>query len=151
MILIAHNIRSLHNVGSLFRSADVFGIEKIFLTGFTGCPPRKEIHKTALGSEFIIPWEFHGCVQEVIQSLKSKQYRVYGLETIAEATIIKPQEHSEKLALLIGNEVSGIEEDLFVLFDGCFVIPMIGRKKSLNVSIAASIAMYVFQSKNMLN
>lgn len=144
MVIIAHDIRSLHNVGSVFRSADCFGIERVYLTGYTGTPPRSEIAKTALGAEDRVPWEA-GEVFEVIARLKATGYRVVALENGVEAGPIGPREG--KIALVLGNEVEGIEADVLAGVDETVEIPMPGRKRSLNVSVAAGIAMFAFQQK----
>lgn len=138
MILIAHNIRSLYNVGSIFRNAAAFGAKKLYLTGYTGTPPRKEIAKVALGAQDLIDWE-QGEVDEVILSLKADGYRVYGLETGGEN--ISTFERSEKFALVLGSEVEGIEQAVLDQLDGTLNIPM-SAKRSLNVSVASGIALY---------
>lgn len=146
MILIAHNIRSLHNVGSLFRSADAFSVEKFFLTGYTGCPPQKEIAKTALGSENRVTWEKIEDIFSVINDLKNCGWTVWGLET-GESTQSIFSLKKEKLALVLGNEVTGLEKEVRKKLDGLVEIPMPGIKKSLNVSVAAGIAMFVLGQK----
>ncbi len=141
MIIIAHNIRSLHNVGSIFRNAAAFGVEKLYLTGFTETPPRKEIAKVALGSEQLVSWE-KGDIVLVIADLKQNGYAVYGLETDGEP-IEEMRGKGEKLALVLGNEVEGLDEETRRLLDGCLCIPM-DKKQSLNVSVASGVAMYIF-------
>lgn len=140
MIVIAHNIRSLHNIGSIFRNSAAFGVEKLYLTGFTATPPRKEIAKVALGAEDLVPWEA-GMIADVIASLKADGYAVYGLETGSDAIDIA-QVEAPKLALVLGNEVEGIDPATLELLDGKLVIPM-QKKQSLNVSVASGVAMYV--------
>lgn len=142
MIVIAHNIRSLHNVGSIFRNAAAFGVEMLFLTGFTATPPRKEIAKVALGAEDLVPWE-QGEIGEVIRRLKSDGYVVLGLETGDDAVDISTVKH-EKVALVLGNEVEGIDGETRAVLDGLVVIPM-GKKRSLNVSVASGVAMYILK------
>ncbi|MFA5945489.1 MAG: TrmH family RNA methyltransferase [Patescibacteria group bacterium] len=141
MIVIAHNIRSLHNIGSIFRNAAAFGVEKLYLTGFTEKPPRKEIAKVALGAEQLVNWEV-GDIDDVIADLKQNGYRVLGLETGGE--LIERIEPG-KLALVLGNEVEGIDEATRGLLDGLVTIPM-AKKQSLNVSVASGIAMYILRS-----
>ncbi len=140
MIVIAHDIRSLHNIGSIFRNAAAFGIEKLYLTGFTATPPRKEIAKVALGAEDLVPWEA-GIIEQVITSLKADGYVVYGLETGNDARDIASVA-APKLALVLGNEVEGIDKATLELLDGKLVIPM-DKKRSLNVSVASGVAMYI--------
>ncbi len=148
MIIIAHNIRSLHNVGSIFRTADVFGIEKIYLTGYTGHPPRKEIAKTALGSDKRVDWEGVEDVMEVIDKMKESGVSVAALEMNESSVSIEGFESDKKVALILGNEVEGIEKEVLEKCDVIFEIPMPGNKKSLNVSVAAGIAMFSLHKKN---
>lgn len=140
MVIIAHDIRSLHNVGAIFRNAAAFGIEKVYLTGITATPPRKEIAKVALGAEDLVPWEA-GMIQDVIQLVRIQGYRVYGLETSPDAQPLELAQ-DQHLALVLGNEVSGIDEVTLAMLDGTLVIPM-HKKRSLNVSVASGVAMYV--------
>lgn len=143
MFVIAHNIRSLHNVGAIFRSADAFGVEKIFLTGYTGTPPRKEIAKVALGSEHHLPWEHIEDPRALIQRLQKDGVEIVALENGVDAVSIgKHDIRSDKAALLLGNEVDGVEKDLLALVDKTVEIPMPGRKQSLNVSVATGVALY---------
>jgi 23S rRNA (guanosine2251-2'-O)-methyltransferase len=148
MIVIAHNIRSLHNVGSIFRNAAAFGVEKLYLTGFTETPPRKEIAKVALGAEQLVSWS-KGEVGEVIAELKENGYAVYGLETGGaeiEATATQGYASAkpvQRIALVLGNEVEGIDAETIALLDGLVSIPM-KAKQSLNVSVASGVAMYLF-------
>lgn len=148
--MIAHNIRSLHNIGSIFRNAGAFGIEKIYLTGYTATPPRKEIAKVALGAQDLVAWEA-GKISEVISSLKDSGYAVWGLETGEDAidigTLKAPTLSSsplgrERIALVLGSEVEGIDAQTLSLLDGIIEIPM-QKKRSLNVSVASGIAMYL--------
>lgn len=139
VIVIAHNIRSLHNVGSIFRNAAAFGIEQLWLTGYTAAPPRKEIAKVALGAEELVPWAT-GEIGEVIAQLRGDGYRVLGLETGEEAKDIA-EVGDGKIALVLGNEVEGIDDDVRALLDGLVMIPM-AKKQSLNVSVACGVAMY---------
>jgi 23S rRNA (guanosine2251-2'-O)-methyltransferase len=138
MIVIAHNIRSLHNVGSIFRNAAAFGVEKLYLTGYTGVPPRKEIAKVALGAQDLIDWE-QGEVIKVVEELKMNGYKLYGLETGGDN--ISNFEAPAKLALVLGSEVEGIEQSVLDQLDGTLEIPM-AAKRSLNVSVASGVAMY---------
>ena len=145
MIVIAHDIRSLHNIGSIFRNAAAFGIEKLYLTGFTATPPRKDIAKVALGAEDLVPWEA-GIIDEVVTSLKAAGYIVFGLETGVEARDIATI-HDAKLALVLGNEVQGIDKNTLAMLDGKLAIPM-QKKQSLNVSVASGVAMYVLSARS---
>jgi len=147
MFIIAHNIRSLYNVGSIFRSADVFAVEKIYLTGYTGAPPQKEIAKTALGSEDRVVWEKVEDIFSVIEKFHVDGYQVIGLETGEGARSLDSFSSDKPMALVLGNEVTGIEPEVREKLDGLVEIPMLGPKKSLNVSVAAGIAMFVLSGK----
>jgi 23S rRNA (guanosine2251-2'-O)-methyltransferase len=154
IVLIAHNIRSTHNVGALFRTAEGFGVTKMILSGYTPFPsivddPRlphiaekitRDIHKTALGAELMVPFEH---VPELsLASFKADGYHVVGLE-LAEASIPLPEFHPPaKFALLLGEEVAGISTEHLALCDSIVEIPMTGQKESFNVSVAAGIALY---------
>lgn len=140
MIVIAHNIRSLHNVGAILRNAAAFGVEKVYLTGITGAPPRKEIAKVSLGAEDLVSWEA-GEIAAVIDSVRAQGYAVWGLETGAGAVDLATMTLG-KIALVLGNEVDGIDEATRALLDGIVEIPM-AKKRSLNVSVASGVAMYV--------
>lgn len=142
MIVIAHNIRSLHNVGSIFRSCDVFGVEKLYLTGITGTPPRKEIAKVALGSEHRVVWEHIDNANELISRLKSQGCTILALENGVQAVSIDQFSPVGQHVLVLGNEVGGIEPELLRLCDITLEIPMIGHKQSLNVSVATGIALF---------
>jgi len=148
MILIAHNIRSLHNVGSIFRSADAFGVERLYLTGFTGTPPRKEIAKVSLGSEDRVSWEKRNEILPLFDELRQAGYRILALETSPSGVAIQDAVlQKAPVALIVGNEVDGIEHAVLEKVDQIVEIPMLGRKRSLNVSVAAGIALYAFSKK----
>lgn len=141
--LLLHNIRSMWNVGAMFRSADAAGIEKIIITGYTATPPRKEIDKVALGAQETVPWEYVEDPAAAVARLKAEGRRVFGLE-IAEGS----QDYSSlaaadfPMALLVGNEVEGIGDLLLHECDAVLEIPQYGTKHSLNVAVAAGIAMF---------
>jgi 23S rRNA (guanosine2251-2'-O)-methyltransferase len=154
IIVIAHNIRSTHNVGSIFRTAEGFGIAKIILSGYTPYPriahdPRlphiadkltRQIHKTALNAELIVPFEY----QEVpnIADFKQQGYRIVGLEQANNSIRLKDYKTPKKVALILGEEVEGISHDLLKECDDIIEIPMQGQKESYNVSVATGIALY---------
>lgn len=145
MILIAHDIRSLHNVGSIFRNAAAFGVEKIYLTGITGRPPRKEIAKVALGAEKMVPWE-SGNDLEIIQLLKAQGKKIVALENHEDAIEIKQLEIPwQDIVLVLGNEVEGVAPHLLALCDQAVIIPM-EQKRSLNVSVATGVALYAMKN-----
>ena len=143
--LILPNIRSCHNVGAMFRTADAFGVSKIFLVGYTASPPKPQIDKVSLGAEKWIPWEKRKDLKRLVKSLKKKGVRIVGLEKTEmsekiEDLRLKIANHD--IALIVANEVDGISEDILKLCDEVVHIPMCGKKESLNVSIAAGVAMY---------
>jgi len=148
MRLIALDIRSLHNVGSLFRSADAFGVEKLYLVGITGVPPRKEIAKTALGSEHRVLWEQAETIEPLLETLKQEGFMIAALETGDRSVSLSDVKiDPTKTVLIVGNEVDGIQSTVLDQCDLVVNIPTIGMKKSLNVSVAAGIALFAIQSK----
>lgn len=132
----------MHNVGAIFRNAAAFGVDKLYLTGYTGRPPRKEISKVALGAENLVEWI--DCeVEEAIEDCRRDGLSVYGLENTENAINIQDVEVNGKIALVLGSEVEGIDGEILKLLDDCIIIPM-KDKKSLNVSVASGVAMYHF-------
>lgn len=142
MIVIAHNIRSLHNVGSIFRSCDVFGVERLYLTGITGTPPRKEIAKVALGSEHRVEWEYEKDIVGLIRRLRSDGRTILALENGVGGLPIDTCDPIGSHVLILGNELEGIGSNLLELCDVIFEIHRVGQKQSLNVSVAAGIALF---------
>lgn len=140
-ILIAHNIRSLYNVGSLFRTADGVGVSKIILSGYTGFPPRDKISKVALGAEKTVPFERARNIGLFIKALKKQGYQVLALETGGGQNIFKFKP-KYPFALIIGNEKRGLSKAILNRADKCIYIPMRGKKESLNVAVAAGVAVY---------
>lgn len=141
IILLAHNIRSLWNVGSFFRTADAMQVEKIYLTGYTAVPPRREISKTAIGAEDWIDWEYQEDPIATISTLKKGGWKIVGLELTDNAQKVSEYESPEKVCLVLGHEVTGVPEEIIKLCDDVIYIPMHGKKESLNVSVAAGIAL----------
>ncbi|NNT71841.1 RNA methyltransferase [Flavobacterium sp. IMCC34852] len=144
IIIILDDIRSLHNIGSVFRTADAFLIEKIYLCGITAIPPNKEIHKTALGATETVAWEYQKEVTEVIESLKEEDIKVFAIEQVDKAVFLQnfKIEKTERYALVFGNEVYGVSQKAIELCDGCIEIPQIGTKHSLNISVSAGIVVW---------
>jgi tRNA G18 (ribose-2'-O)-methylase SpoU len=140
--VLAHNIRSMHNIGSIFRTSDGAGVSKIYLTGYSACPPRKEIAKTALGAEDFVDWEFHKYPVELIKKLKKDKVQIIALERTGGGTDIFKLEPKYPCCLIVGNEIEGVSEELLALCDKTVEIPMRGLKESLNVSVAFGIAIY---------
>lgn len=139
--LLAHNIRSLWNVGSFFRTADAFGVEKIYLTGYTGQPPRKEITKTALGAEEFVPWEHHEDPVEVVRPLRKEGWQIVALEQVGGSVELGSFEPELNVLLIVGHELDGVPGSLLALADAIIEIPMQGKKESLNVSVALGVAL----------
>ena len=144
LILVLDAIRSSHNIGSVFRTADAFLIEKIFLCGITATPPNKEIHKTALGATETVAWEHHEDVLEVITKLKKDNVTTLAIEQVESAVFLQnfKVEKNKKYALVFGNEVYGVSQDAVALCDGCIEIPQLGTKHSLNISVSAGIVVW---------
>ena len=144
VILVLDDIRSLHNIGSVFRTADAFLIEKIYLCGITATPPNKEIHKTALGATETVDWEHHADVVSVIEKLKSEKVTVFAIEQVENAIMLDrfKVEAGKKYALVFGNEVFGVAQKAIAACDGCIEIPQLGTKHSLNISVSAGIVVW---------
>lgn len=148
-ILFAHNIRSMHNIGSLFRSSDAFGIHSLWLSGYSPTPPRPEISKTALGAEECVNWRYIGKAEESISELKTRGYTIYGLEqTFNSELLTQHKTDNKRICLILGNEVTGIDDSILPKIDKFVEIPQFGEKHSLNVSVAAGIALYAFLEKS---
>ena len=139
---LCHNVRSLWNVGSFFRTCDAFAIEKMYLTGYTGHPPRKEITKTALSAEETVPWEHARDPLPIIRALKDDGWFIVALEITDTALDLSEFSPSEKICLVVGHELTGIPEDILSAADAVIKIPMLGEKESLNVAVAAGIALH---------
>ncbi|WP_018108082.1 RNA methyltransferase [Bacteroides propionicifaciens] len=143
LIVILDNIRSTYNVGSIFRTADAFRLEKIYLCGITSIPPHPEIHKTALGAEESVDWEYSTSTLEVVDKLKQQGYRVYAVEQAQGSTMLNNFNPSDdKLAIVMGNEVKGVQQEVINHSDGCLEIPQYGTKHSLNVSVTTGIVIW---------
>ncbi len=152
VVLILHNIRSAHNVGAIFRTADGAGVSHVYLSGYTPLPtdqfnrPRKDIAKTALGAELSVPWSTAKNVSSLIARLKKEGYEIVGLEQDERSVDYRSAPKKEKAALLVGNEVRGISPQLRKKCDVLIEIPMRGEKESLNVSVATGIALYALRA-----
>jgi len=140
--IIAHNIRSLFNVGTIFRTADALGIDKIYLTGYSGHPPASQIAKVALGSENSVPWEYQLNISTLFTKLKKQGVKIVALELGAGAIIYNKFKPEFPLALLLGNEVRGVSKSLLKKVDSTIYLPMYGQKESLNVGVAMGVAGY---------
>jgi len=144
IIIVLDDIRSLHNIGSVFRTSDAFLIEKIYLCGITATPPNKEINKTALGATDTVAWEYQKDVLEVITDLKSQNVEVYAIEQVENAIFLDnfEIEANKKYALIFGNEVFGVNQEAVKLCDGAIEIPQLGTKHSLNISVSTGIVIW---------
>ncbi len=140
--VIVDNIRSLENIGSIFRTADALGVSKIFLCGICGTPPNEKIAKTALGAEKTIPWEYHKQTGRLIDKLKKEKVNIIALEQDKKAINFRDLKPNFPVALIIGNEVKGISKSILKKCDKIIELPMKGKKESLNVSVAFGIAGY---------
>lgn len=149
LIIILDNVRSLNNVGSAFRTADAFRIEKIFLCGITGTPPHREINKTALGATESVEWEYAESTREVIKRLKQEGYEAVALEQVTHSIPLnefKADPH-RKYALVFGNEVFGVDQEVIIDCDHVVEIPQLGTKHSLNISVTIGISLWDFVHK----
>lgn len=144
--LLAHNVRSLWNVGSFFRTCDAFAVEKLYLTGYTGVPPRKEIAKTALGADETVPWEQASDPLTVLQRLKEEGWQLVALEISDDACPLPAFTPAENVCIVVGHELSGVPQEQRSLCDATVYIPMLGSKESLNVAVAAGIALYAVRN-----
>ncbi len=144
LVVILDNVRSLHNIGSVFRTSDAFRIECIYLCGITATPPHPEMHKTALGAEFTVDWKYVDNTVEVVDNLKEEGYTVYSIEQ-AEGSVMLDEltlDKSGKYAVVLGNEVKGVQQEVIDHSHGCIEIPQYGTKHSLNVSVTTSIVIW---------
>lgn len=141
LVLVLDSFRSLANVGSVFRTADGFRLEKLWLCGFTGQPPHREIQKTALGATETVPWIYEEKIEKALQQLKDQGFRLLALEQANPSICLENfiPETGEKLAIILGNEINGVSEEALKLSDGVLEIPQFGAKHSLNVAVSAGI------------
>lgn len=144
--IICHNIRSLYNIGTMFRTADALGVSQLFLTGYSGQPPRREISKVALGAEESVSWQHYKSLDYLLKKLKSQQVQIVALETGRQAIDYRDFQPHFPLALLVGNEVRGLSPIVLKKADAVIALPMQGHKESLNVGIAMAVAGYYITS-----
>ena len=144
VIAVLENIRSAYNVGSVFRTADAFLLEAIYITGYTCVPPHKEIKKTALGAEESVDWKHFANATEAIKILKENGYKVYAIEQAVNSLHLQNLQFNstDKIAVIFGNEVTGVEQDTILKCDGCIEIPQLGMKHSLNIATAAGVVLW---------
>lgn len=144
LVVVLDNVRSLNNIGSIFRTGDAFRVERICLCGITATPPHREIHKTALGAEDSVDWSYHEETVECVKELKERGYRIYAVELAHDSLKLDKDTvvTDRPIALVFGNEIDGVQEEVMALCDGFLEIPQYGSKHSLNVSCAAAIAIW---------
>lgn len=145
VFVVAHNIRSLWNVGSFFRTCDAFNVGKLYLTGYTAKPPRRAITKVALGAEEHVPWEYVDDPLKVVSELKKEGWNIVSLEQCEGSVPLAEFQPRFPLCLIMGNEVRGVQGELLAASDAIVHIPMLGEKESLNVAVAAGIALAMFR------
>lgn len=151
LVVVLDNVRSQHNVGAVFRTADAMRIERVVLCGICCCPPNQELHKTALGAEESVEWQYYKETMEAVQALQSEGYTVYAveqahdsvtLEEISQLVESRKSKAKSRLAVIFGHEVFGVQQEVIDICQGCIEIPQYGTKHSMNVSVTAGIVMY---------
>lgn len=148
MIVVLDNVRSLNNIGSVFRTADAFLIEKIYLCGITATPPHKDIHKTALGATDTVNWEYVENTTDLVKQLQQEQIKVYSIEQAENSISLNEfQLPDGKIAVVFGNEVKGVQQSVVTLSDGVIEIPQAGSKHSLNISVSAGVVLWDLYAK----
>ncbi|QIK59051.1 RNA methyltransferase [Dysgonomonas sp. HDW5A] len=146
LVVVLDNIRSLNNVGSVFRTSDAFLVEAIYLCGITAIPPNPEIHKTALGAEHSVEWKYFDDTVKAVESLRENGYTVFAIEQVENSTMLDDLQldSQKKYAIVMGNEVKGVQQAVVDACDGCIEIPQYGTKHSLNVSVTTGIVIWDF-------
>jgi tRNA G18 (ribose-2'-O)-methylase SpoU len=151
VIVVLENIRSAYNVGSVFRTSDAFLVEAIYIIGYSAKPPHKEIKKTALGAEETVTWKYFKTTAEAIEELRHEKYKVYAVEQAEGSFELQSVsfDPSQRLAVVFGNEVTGVEQSTILLCDGCIEIPQLGMKHSLNIATAAGVVLWELVRKSI--
>lgn len=149
LVVVLDNVRSLHNVGSVFRTSDAFRVERIILCGITATPPSAEIHKTALGAEDVVDWQYFGSTMDAVAALREQGYRIYSIEQCQGSIALQDfaTVPGERYAVVLGNEVKGVQQTVVDASDGAIEIPQFGTKHSLNVSVTAGMVIWEFAKK----
>ena len=149
LAVILDEVRSLHNIGSVFRTSDAFLVERIYLCGITATPPHPEMHKTALGAEDTVDWKYVKHTLEAVEALHNEGYTVLAIEQVEGSTMLDELElePDKKYAIVMGNEVKGVQQEVIDACDGCIEIPQYGTKHSLNVSVTTGIVLWEFANK----
>lgn len=153
LVVVLDDVRSMYNVGSVFRTADAFRVSSIYLCGITATPPHAEIHKTALGAEDTVEWRYFGNTMEAIQSLRDEGYYIYSIEQCQGSTMLQTlqTDSTKKYAVVMGNEVKGVKQEVIDNSDGCLEIPQFGTKHSLNVSTTAGMVIWEFAKQLIID
>jgi 23S rRNA (guanosine2251-2'-O)-methyltransferase len=151
LVVVLDEVRSLHNIGAVFRTSDAFLVNRIYLCGITATPPHPEMHKTALGAEYTVDWKYMKRTQDAVQELHKEGYTILAIEQCKGSTLLDnlSLEKNKKYAIIMGNEVKGVQQEVVDLCDGCIEIPQYGTKHSLNVSVTAGIVLWEFANKLM--
>jgi len=151
IVIVLENIRSAYNVGSVFRTADAFLLQSIYICGYTAYPPHKEIKKTALGAEETMNWKYFKKINEAIEELRKEEYKIFAIEQALNSHLLQQVKFKkdEKLAVVFGNEVTGVEQSTIELADGCIEIPQLGMKHSLNIATAAGVVLWELVRKKI--
>lgn len=152
IVVILDNVRSLNNIGSVFRTSDAFLVKKICLCGITATPPHRDIHKTALGAEETVAWEYYKNTKDCVAKLKEDGYQIHSIEQVEESVMLQDftPESNEKYALVFGNEVKGVQQKIVDSSDGCIEIPQFGTKHSFNISVTAGMVIWEIFKKMKL-
>ena len=161
LIVVLDDVRSMYNIGSVFRTSDAFRVEAVYLCGITARPPHPEIHKTALGGEDSVTWRYFATAQEAVEELHRNNYHVFAIEQCEGSTLLQELKidnshstlhtpHSSKYAVVFGNEVKGVHQEVVDQCDGCIEIPQFGTKHSMNVSVTAGIVIWEFARQLLL-
>ena len=149
LTIVLDNIRSLHNVGSVFRTSDAFRIERVLLCGITAVPPSSDIHKTALGAEDVVPWQYFADTMQAVDELRLQGYEIFAIEQVQESIPLQSfvVENNRRYAVILGNEVKGVQQQVVDACNGSIEIPQFGTKHSLNVSVTAGMVIWEFARK----
>ena len=153
LVVVLDDVRSMYNIGSVFRTCDTFRVESVFLCGICQTPPATEIHKTALGAEESVSWQYFPTALEAVEVLHQEGYEVLSVEQVEHSTKLQTfvADASKKYAVVLGNEVKGVHQEVVDASDGCLEIPQLGTKHSMNVSVTAGIVIYKFAEQLLLN
>ena len=149
LTVVLDNIRSLHNVGSVFRTSDAFRVERVLLCGITATPPSAEIHKTALGAEDVVCWQYFPDTMQAVEALRGEGYAIYSIEQVNDSIALQDfaVEDGRRYAVILGNEVKGVQQAVVDMSDGAIEIPQFGTKHSLNVSVTAGMVIWELAKK----